>query len=82
MLSPIAVHQRHQKASPRQDFISHEVEPAQLRRFHGLIEVAIDSVFHHRPQLGGANFLILEMDLPFKGMTRISSEPMLRAIEP
>ena len=30
--------------------------------------------------VAGAIFLILEMDLPFEGMIRISSEPMLRAI--
>jgi hypothetical protein len=30
--------------------------------------------------VAGAVFLILEMDLPFEGMIRISSEPMLRAI--
>jgi hypothetical protein len=30
--------------------------------------------------VAGAIFLILEMDLPFKGMIRISNEPMLRAI--
>ena len=30
--------------------------------------------------VAGAIFLILEMDLPFEGMIRISSQPMLRAI--
>ncbi len=30
--------------------------------------------------VAGAIFLILEMDLPFEGMIRISSDPMLRAI--
>jgi hypothetical protein len=30
--------------------------------------------------VAGAIFLILEMDLPFEGMIRISSEPMIRAI--
>ena len=30
--------------------------------------------------VAGAIFLILEMDLPFEGMIRISSEPMLRVI--
>ena len=30
--------------------------------------------------VAGAIFLILEMDLPFEGVIRISSEPMLRAI--
>ena len=30
--------------------------------------------------VAGAVFLILEMDLPFEGMIRISSEPMVKAM--
>jgi hypothetical protein len=51
MLRPVAVRQRREAVSSCQDFISHKVEPDQPGCFHGFIEVAIDGVFHHRPQL-------------------------------
>ena len=51
MLRQVAARQRRGVASPRQDFIPHEVESDYLGRFHSFIKVAIDGVSYHRSQL-------------------------------
>ena len=37
-------------ASSGEDFITHEVKADDLGGFHGLVEVAVDSILHHRAQ--------------------------------
>jgi hypothetical protein len=46
-----SAHQRRAAASPRENFISHKVQSNQPGRLHGFIEIAVDRVFNHRPQL-------------------------------